>query len=240
MLRTATILVIIAVVFTGFALLFSDVFQSKAKDTWSQFSTWTNERIAADPDGYLTYCEQETLAALQGLKGSEIEITQSKYEIQMLGEAAKDNVDTGTKALENARTVYSQAGQWPVVWLSQPRSEEFMKQQIIAFYDQVEGHQSVLEQCNEGIRTLDAQLGSLFGKRSNLTQQLSQIKVNRQLVRIQKITDDLVGKLSAIGGVIQTSIMALKSPDQILSVEDVKSEYTPDAANHKFEKAMAY
>lgn len=217
------IVAVLAVVGVG-AYLLSSPFRTKTNEAYRQFSEWTPENIAKDPVNYLNFAEAQAKQALEKLKASEIAIAQKKATLEGMKADAQAKIDAGGKALDELKALYKQAaaeGSWPAPWRGEDRDEAWMKKQIVALHKDVQAKQQVLKTVTHGLGQLEAQQGKILEQRSTTQQQLAEIATNREMLKVQQITDDLKNQLVEMKGALQATVATVgsTSPDEILTTD---------------------
>ncbi len=203
------LLIVAAVVVVGVLYFTSDVAKTKIDAAADQYAHWTPENIAKDTENYLRFCEAEASKALQGLKASEIAVAQNRASLEStLGEAS-NKIGVGEKALQSLKDVYqaaASAGQWPATWQGRSLDEDAAKRQIVSLHKQVEAQRALKGKVETGIRNLEAQVTRIQEGRAQAQGQLEEIKTSREMLKVQKLTEDLTTKLASIKGVLQATI----------------------------------
>jgi chromosome segregation ATPase len=237
------VLIVVGLVLAVFIALFvfSDVFRTKTKSAWQGLKEWTPEQIAKDPVNYLNFCEEKTREAMQKLKATDISIRQKQGTLRGMEEKAGNLVKTGEQALGELKTIYKDAeaaGAWPSSWRGQARDREWVKRQIMAFHRQVEGQKSILGKVEKGLKKLDVQITKVQDQRAKCQEQLAEIATNREMLKVQQITDDLAAQLADMQGLFQATIATASESEGIISLEDLAAETETAVDDAEFEAIL--
>jgi predicted nucleic acid-binding Zn-ribbon protein len=174
-----------------------------------QYAHWTPENIAKDPENYLRFCESEANKVLQSLKASEIAVAQNRASLENTLTEAGNKIGVGEKALGELKAVFTQASaanQWPATWQGRSLDQDAAKRQIVSLHKQVEAQKGLKGKVEQGIKKLDAQVTRIQEGRDQTQGQLAEIKTGREMLKVQKLTEELTTKLSSIKGVLQATI----------------------------------
>ena len=240
----AKIVVIIALVIVAVvAVLYftSDVQRTKIKSAMNQYSSWTPENIAKDPESYLTFCEQQANEALLKLKASQIAIAQNRAGLEATKNEADEKIKLGNNALTDLKQLYataSAATNWPVTWNGAPRDENMVKQQIVSFARQIAAQESLKAKVENGIKQLDIQMTKVQQANGQTQEQLVQIKTSREMLKVQKITEDLSKQLVNIGSTLQATISTASESTGTVTLDQLKSESVGTVDDSEFKKIM--
>lgn len=234
--------VVLAVIGFGIAFFTSDVFRTRAQSAMEQWSDWTPENIAKYPEEYLNFCERETKAAMEALRVREIDVAQQQARLEQMKSEHGSAVSTGDKALSELKTLYREAeasSAWPATWRGNSYTQDQLKNQIVRIHNELEGKRKVLSTVESGLRELEARKQEIAKAKIECEDQISQIQTNRQMLAVQKITDDLKNQLvdmrSAISGVV-----AIASPTDggSFSLDDLQSQDAGSVSDDEFNAIM--
>lgn len=220
----------------------SDVARTKIRVAADQYAHWTPENIAKDPENYLNFCEQEAEKALLGLKASEISVAQNSGKLQAMVQEATGKIGIGERALTQLKEAYAAAeadGKWPVTWEGAARDKDFVKRQIVALARQVEGQRTLKSKIENGLKNLDAQSTRIQEGRAQAQAQLAEIKTSREILKVQKITDDLTERLASIGAVIRTTSAIATESTATVSLDQLAASSVATVDESEFEAIMA-
>ena len=234
--------IVVVVVVAGVVLYFtSDVFRTKMDARIDQLAHWTPENIAKDPENYLNFCETQTNKALQSLKANEISIAQSRAKLETMKAESGNKVQIGTKTLNELKDLYTKsetAKSWPAQWQGANREREWVQRQVVALDKQVKSQQTLLGKVDTGLKSLDAQVLRIQDTRSKAQEQLAEIKTSREMLKVQKITNDLTDRLVSMKGVLQATISSATETTGIISLDQLTAEAAPAVSEEEFDKIM--
>lgn len=234
---------VVVVVVAGVVLYFtSDVFRTKMDAQYDQLAHWTPENIAKDPENYLNFCETQTNKALQGLKANEISIAQSRGKLETMKEEANKKIEGGTPLFEELKGLYQKADaakSWPLTWQGKSMDQNMAKLQIKTFFKDLESQKNLLNKVEAGLKNLDAQILRIQDTKSKAQGQLAEIKTSREMLKVQKITDDLTNRLVSMKGVLQATIStASDTSSGVMTLDQLVEKSTPTVSDTEFDKIM--
>jgi hypothetical protein len=236
-------LCVVAIGIFAFIYFASDVFRTRANISYDQFSSWTPENIAKYPVAYLTFCEKETNKAIEKLKASEIGIEQKRAKLEGLLKEAKDTVDLGNTALGELKVAYKAASAdvaVPIVWRKKELDRDQAKRQVLRLASQIKTKQNLVGKYQAAVEQLRVQAGKVQDARDTAREELAKIDANREMLKVQDITNEIRDSLVAMKGTIQSSVVGVASTETaVVSLDElaVQSEGTVD--EHEFDKIMA-
>lgn len=209
----------------------SDPFRTKVNDSFKEATTWTPARIAKEPELYLTFCEEKAKDAMQKLKAAEISIAQSKGSIEQSRTEATQKVESGKALLKTLKEAYVSGGEsntWPISWNSAKLTKEAAEVQIVTLYKGMQGQQDRMTNAEAQLKRLDAQQLKILSARAETQQQLDKIKSSREMLKVQKITDDIATQLAGVQGVLTTTIdAAADTQGTIKTLDQLTNEAAP-------------
>jgi hypothetical protein len=236
------IAIVVVVVIAGVAFYFgSDVFRTKVDAHINQLAHWTPENIAKDPENYLNFCEKQTNDALQALKANEVSVAQSRARLQTMKEESEKKVQVGTTALGELKELYTKAEaakSWPASWRGDNRDKDWVRKQIVSFAKQVDSQKNLAGKVDGGLKNLDAQVSRIQDTRAKAQEQLAEIKTSREMLKVQKITDELTNRLVGMKSVLQATISGATETKGVISLDQLAAEATPTVSDAEFDKIM--
>jgi hypothetical protein len=241
-LTTALVVLGLLVVGAGAWYFTSDVFRTRVNAGYEQATKWTPEQIAKDPVMYLTYVEAETNKALEGLKANEIAVAQNKAKLQSMRDDAAHKVDVGRKAMAELLGTYKSAeatSTWPISYNGDKRDKDWVKLNVVSLNKQVNSQQNLVDKVDAGIKSLDNQTTKIAEARANAQAQLAEIQANRELLKVQKLTDDLKSKLVGMQSVVQATVGAAADTKGVISLDQLAAESAAKADDTQFDKILA-
>ncbi len=231
------------VVAAGVVLYFtSDVFSTRVDARIDQLAHWTPQNIAKDPENYLNFCEKQARRALDDLKANEISIAQSRARLEGMRKDATEKIAAGVKALDELKELYratEAAGSWPAGWQGQPRDRDWTRRQVVSLARQIDGQKALLEKVEAGLKKLDAQVLRVQDARAKAAEQLAEIAGSREMLKVQKITDDLTARLVNMKGMLEATISTASETSGIISLDQLAAESAAVVSDEEFDKVMA-
>jgi hypothetical protein len=222
--------------------LSSDVFRSKADAAYRQFAEWTPENIAKDPLGYLDFCEAETKAALEKLKATKIEIAQNRVQLQDTQANSEKLIALGDKKIRELLLRYELAeetGQWPLEWSGSKLDKPAADRQLTKLDRDITGQKEIAKAAANGLVQLDKESARVDELTTKAREQLDTLKVKRQTVKIQQISDSLRDQLVNIGAMVRTTVEEADSPTEPISLEELAEREEPQAEENVYERVRA-
>jgi hypothetical protein len=239
---TAIVVVLAVLVGIGAIMYFtSDVFSTKVDAGYNQFAHWTPENIAKDPENYLNFCEKQATKALDDLKVNEISLAQTRAKLDSMKEESTRKTAVGEKALAELKDTYQKADaakSWPVTWQGQPRDAEALKRQIVLLHKQVTAEKNLQAKLQTGITKMETQVGRIQEARGQAQGQLAEIRGSREILKVQKITDDLTKKLVDFRSAIQTTVSSVAETSGVVSLDQLASESVGSVSDAEFDQIM--
>ncbi len=240
---SAVIMIIIAVVVIGGGIAYfgSDVWRTRMNVAYDSFAHWTPENIAKDPVNYLHFCEEQTKEAMVKLEASRISVNQQIGRLKSLEEEAKNKSRVGNKALEDLRTQYKDAttnDTWPIQYGGVDRDEDWCKRQIMSLFGEVQSQDKLIDKLDSGLKQLDVQKTKISDQKVQAQQQLSQIQTNREMLKVQQITDDLKSQLVDMKSLIASTVDAADDAGAVLSLDQITAAAETTVDESKFQEIL--
>ncbi len=239
--KVLVLIVVAAVAGLGVYYFTSDVGRTRIQETHKQYAYWTPENIAKNPELYLAFCETEAEKALQSLKASEIAVAQNRATLQNTLTEAGNKINVGEKALNELKASFSAAeanGAWPVSWQGRSLDADQVKRQIVGLHKQVEAQKSLKGKVEAGIRKLEAQVERIQEGRAETQSQIAEIKTSREILKVQKLTEDLTTRLTSIKGVLQATIHTASETSGPMSLEQLAESSVGTVDESEFNAIM--
>lgn len=231
----------VVVIGVGVWYLTSDVFKTKVDAGFTQATKWTPENIAADPVNYLNYVEAETTKAQQSLKASRIAVAQNRSKLETMKGEAENKIKVGEKAVKDLLDSYKTAvasKSFPINWNGKTLEQEKAQQQALALNKEVTNQKTLLAKVDGGLKKLDAQEGKISEAEANAQSQLAEIKANRELLKVQALTDDLKDKLVSMQSAVAATVGAASDTSSVMSLDQLAAESATAVDNTAFEKLL--
>jgi len=226
-----TILIVvlaIVVVLGGAYYFFSDVGRTKMNAAADQYMHWTPENIAKDPINYLNFCEEETKNAVLELKADEISVAQSIGKLDSMKEDATNKIAVADKALPELKALWErnqpEGSTWPVTWKGNTYDRDAFKRQMVSLFHEQQTQKTLLAKVEDGITKLNNQNGKIADARAKAQEQLSEISANRELLKVQNLTNDLTDRLVAMKSALQTTVATAKESNGTVSLDQLTAD----------------
>lgn len=237
------LVVVLAIVLIGGGIWYftSDVFRTRANSAMRDMTEWTPENIAKNPVLYLDFVEEKTQAAASSLKASKVAVQMSRGKLQTTREDARNAVDVGAKAKSELIAAYKAAdaaNTWPVTWRDQSFTKDQLKTQIMTLDGQVTTKQNLLNKAESGIKTLDAQDAKIYEAEAKAKTQLEEIRVNRDMLKVQTLTDELKNKLVDMKSAVAATINTANESQSVKTLDQLTAEAATTVDNSAFEKVL--
>jgi hypothetical protein len=225
----------------SFAVYKSDVWRTKAGNQISAFSEWTPQNIAKYPDDYLTFCENKVNSALDELKARQVSIAQADASVTTMRDDALAKAAVGQTILGQLKHLYlatSQDNSWPVMWEQQTRDELWTRTNIEQVYKQVQIKKNLRVKCDEALSRLKVQEARLPEVRSQALEQLAQIHANREILKVNRLSDELSKQLVSMKGLVQGIVSTADSTPANINLDELAVPAIP-AQSEDFKKILA-
>jgi hypothetical protein len=233
-----------AVAVIGLAVWYftSDVFKTKVDAGFTQATKWTPENIAADPVNYLNYVETQTTQAQQQLKASRIAVAQNRAKLESMKGEAEAKIKTGEKAVKELIEVYKKGEadkSFPVTWNGKALEKEKVMQQTVTFDKQVKIQKNLLNKVDGGLKKLDVQESKIAEAEGNAQSQLAEIRANRELLKVQALTDDIKDKLVSMQSAVAATVgAATDTSSGVMSLDQLAAESEATVDTSAFDKIL--
>jgi len=236
------VIVVIAVVGVAVAYFGSDVFRTRANSTLTQFTQWTPENIAKDPVNYLNFCEEKAKGAIAKCKASEIAIAQKKAKIESMRDDARQKSTIGGTALDELKGLYKSAQEsdtFPIKWKTIELDKDAAKRQILKLAGQTKSKSDLLVKLEAAIGQLRMQSAKLAEAKDAAQDQLAKIDTNREMLKVQEITDDIKNNLIAMKVAIETTVVGVANSEPgTISLDDLAAQSETVVDDSEFNKIL--
>ena len=223
----------------------SDVWRTKIRKMGDGYAKWTPENIVKWPREYLDFCADEARKMMESLKASDIAIAQNKAGLDLKLATADKQIHYGAKALEELKTLYRAATAkgkaWKdIAWEGVTLDREAAKRHILSLDSQIKSV-TVLKNTLEGaIGTMAAQTVKVHESMTDLTSQMAEIAVNREILNVNALSGQMAQKMSSIKGVLQSTAGVISKTGGIVTLETLaesRAERIDDSAFDAIMKA---
>ncbi|HSH95275.1 MAG TPA: hypothetical protein VK968_14070 [Roseimicrobium sp.] len=235
---------VLAVLLVGGGIYYwvSDPGRTRMNEAWKQGTKWTPEQIAKDPVMYLNYVEAEANSALEKLKASKIAIAQNKGNLEKMRDDAKHSIDVGKKAVTELVAAYKAAPSdaKTISWNNKDMDVNIVKTQVVSLDKEVQTKQILLKKVQSGLDNLDVQSAKIIKAEADAKAQIAEIQTNRELLKVQGITDDLKNKFDtmqvAVASVVTTATDT--GSNSVVSLDQLAAQSEVKADNADFDKVL--
>lgn len=233
-------LVCTASVFTsGCKEMIGDVGATKINIAVESFLKWTPENIQKNPQAYLHFCEAEMISAMDKMDASKIGINQKKAKMMYELEIQQKKNARGEKIIDELKAKYKAAdgdgGSFPIKVGGYEFNQEKAKNSIIKYAGDIASAKKLASMLENAIAKLTGLSSSLQSKKNQAKEQLAEIKVQMESLKIQDMTKDLAidlaGMTEALGGIlveIGTEIDSNEPPDLDKMTQDSEVSVNED------------
>ena len=133
----------------------------------------------------------------------------------------------GEKALDELKRLYhSGVSSWPVEWRGQKLSESEFKQQVEKIFKGVEGERKRSEVLDAALAKSKGMSESAAQTRSKLENQLVELSLQRDILKVEQINEKLATQLQNLGSALQntTFLAANLTTDKVRSIDELISQ----------------
>ena len=177
------------------------------------------------------------------MAASEIAIGQKKSQFSSKCEDGQKVVDAGSKALDDLKASYKKAdadNSFPVTWQNAQWDKVACQKQIVKLNSDIISRQELIKKYQQAVTLLDNQKAKVDEAQTQAKEQLAKIETNREMLKVQAITDDLKGQLVSMKGVLQTSVLDVASSDAgPMNLDEVAGKSAPAFDQGQFDKIMS-
>lgn len=242
---TATVIGILAVLLVGAGIWYfvSDPFKTRVDEAWKQGTKWTPEQIAKDPVNYLNYVEAEANTALEKLKASKIAIAQNRGNLEKMRDEAKHAIEVGRKSVTELVAAYQAAptDAKTISWNNKDMDVNVVRTQLVQLDKDIQAKEILLQKVQAGLDNLEVQSGKIVKAEADAKAQLAEIATNRELLKVQGITDDLKNKLDTMQ-VTVASVVATATDtgtNSVMSLDQLAAQSALQADTADVDKVLA-
>jgi len=190
-----------------------DVVVTKVEMGVEQFRKWTPENIQKSPQAYLKFCENEVNAAIEKMDASKIAINQKKAALGGELENQRKKINGGNRSLDELKGKYKAAadgGTFPIKVGAFEFDQEKAKRTILRVAGEVASSQKLANKLEGAVAKLSSSSSDLQSRKDKAKEQLAEIKVQMESLKIQEMTKDLAtdlaGMTAALGDIVGVGI----------------------------------
>jgi chromosome segregation ATPase len=232
------------VVVIGIALavfyLVSDPFRTRMDTLVEDQTTWTDENIAEDPEGYLRWSLREFDSIEQALRGRQVNLRTQQNSLQRRQEADALQLGAVRTKLDELRAAYRAAdgaNRWPATVGDLSVSQDELRTlildadgRIVRLTENERRYGPAVRKVEADLNRVDETLGNLRERRTEVGRQLEQLKLETTITGLGDMND-------RINALLDTS-RALRSEPQTISLDDLLIEDSGAVQQRRFDEVM--
>lgn len=232
------------VVVIGIALavfyLVSDPFRTRMDTLVEDQTTWTDENIAQDPEGYLRWSLREFDSIEQALRGRQVNLRTQQNSLQRRQEADALQLGAVRTKLDELRAAYRAAdgaNRWPATVGDLSVSQDELRTlildadgRIVRLTENERRYGPAVRKVEADLNRVDETLGNLRERRTEVGRQLEQLKLETTITGLGDMND-------RINALLDTS-RALRSEPQTISLDDLLIEDSGAVQQRRFDEVM--
>lgn len=240
-MKTLFGILLLAVIAFGGAYLVSDPFRTKVDSIFRSATTWTDENIAKNPEGYLQWALAEFDQLEDALRGRRVGLRTQLNSLQRKQQAEADQSRTVQERLQDLKSTYRSASDtdgFPVTLNGLRADEDELRQLIIEADQRLElyarnarHYELALPRTEADLQRVESALEALRDRRGEVTRQLQQVQVDAALSNIEGIDD-------RINALLDSTRSIASEAEQTLRLDDVLIENPSDLDRRRFEEIM--
>ena len=194
--------------------IIGDVGATKINMAVENFRKWTPENIQKDPQAYLHFCEAEVNSSLNKMDASKIAINQKKALMSNELESQQKKTAGGEKMLDELKAKYKEAdgggGSFPIKVSGYEFDQEKAKRTILRVVGEIASTKKLASKLENAVARLAGSSSDLQSRKDKAKEQLAEIKVQMESLKIQDMTKDLAtdlaGMTAALGGIVGVGV----------------------------------
>ena len=222
-----------------------DVWVTKGEIVVEQFRKWTPENIQKSPQAYLKFCENEVHAAMEKMDASKIAINQKKAALGGELENQRKKINGGNKFLDEAKSKYKAAvdgGTFPIKVNAIEFDQEKAKRTIMKVAGEVASAQKLANKLEGAVAKLNSSASDLQSRKDKAKEQLTEINVQVESLKIQEMTKDMAKDLSGMTAALSDIVgvgLDDDDPSATPGLEDLSARAEVTVNEDEFAKIMA-
>ncbi len=240
-MKTLLGILLLAVIVFGGAYLVSDPFRTKVNAIFKSATTWTDENIAKNPQGYLQWALAEFDGLEDALRGRRVGLRAQLNSLQRKQEADARQAQIVHERLQDLKSAYrtaADANAFPVTLNGLRADEDEMRQLIIEADQRLElyarnarHYELALPRTKSDLQRVESALDALRDRRGEVSRQLQQVQVDAALSDIEGIDD-------RINALLDSTRSIASEAGQTLRLDDVLLENPSELDRRRFEEIM--
>ncbi len=240
-MKTAfSILAFAAILFVG-AYFVSDPFRTKVNTLFASATTWTDENIAKDPEGYLRWTLAEFDRMEEELRGRQVNLRTQLNSLERRREVDARQAPLVKEKLEELKAAYRLANdtqQWPADIGGLRVDEDELRQLILEaderhgrYAENARAYDVAVARTQSDLARVENVLGDLRERRSEVDRQLQQVRLHSTLNGIDTLND-------RINALLDTTRAVRSETERTLSLDDLLQADERAEEARRFEDIM--
>ncbi len=240
-MKTAfSILAFAAILFVG-AYFVSDPFRTKVNTLFASATTWTDENIAKDPEGYLRWTLAEFDRMEEELRGRQVNLRTQLNSLERRREVDARQAPLVKEKLEELKAAYRLANdtqQWPADIGGLHVDEDELRQLILEaderhgrYAENARAYDVAVARTQSDLARVENVLGDLRERRSEVDRQLQQVRLHSTLNGIDTLND-------RINALLDTTRAVRSETERTLSLDDLLQADERAEEARRFEDIM--
>jgi hypothetical protein len=217
-----------------FVYLSSDPIRTEIKQTVTELTQWTPEKISKNPKNYLLFLQENATESLEDLKTGKVSNSMKLERMKLELSNTSDKLSQAESALEELKALYRN-DEFPTSWSTlKYENAGQLKKGIITLAKDIQSWGKKNEAYKVAVSKLEKNNREINSARGKAQSLLSEISTNLEIIAIEEISADIEDTLIDMGAALAGihAVMSSSTPET-LSVEDV-SEATSDLADKDF------
>ena len=225
--------------------ILGDVGSTKVDIVIEQFRKWTPENIQKSPQAYLKFCENEVNVAMEKMDASKIAINQKKAALGGELENQRTKISGGNKFLDDVKSKYKAAvdgGTFPIKVNAFEFDQEKAKRTIMKVAGEVASAQKLANKLEGAVAKLNSSASDLQSRKDKAKEQLTEIKVQMESLKIQEMTKDMAKDLSGMTAALSDIVgvgLDDDDPSATPGLDDLSARAEVTVNEDEFAKIMA-
>lgn len=240
MMRLLVVAFVVAAVI-GAACLLSDPFRTKVRSVSRELTEWTPKNIADDPEGFLAFCEDETLNATGRIKAAKIAHHQGRGKAEATRQKALRHLAVGKPLLAEAKTLFRKASAeaaWPVHWCGELRNESWMKAQIIRLQRDLDAQERIRQ---ISLRTVTKYSGRIRQAEDELAKAhtlLTRVRQHRDEFALHEASESVDEIMVSMNASVEALFESADKLNGSIPLEQLVQEASTSSSEEDFEAVM--
>jgi phage shock protein A len=218
--------------------------RTKVSGAVDEYGGWTEEARADDPVGFLTYAEEKLTKDIAAFRASRSTLAEAKTNAEAEKKRNEGLLTAADELAGSFRAQYRTAetsGAWPVTVGGASYDQETLTAQVESILGERESYEKVVAIYADVIDAAETQRVELRSRIQSTEATLSQLKAQKELVRVDKLTaeaDELLAQIDVLISGNQKTLTTIDEP--VRSVEaliaaSLEPDAAPDSATHALE-----